>query len=879
MHLSNKRKNHDSALITYLQKPAKSSLKLCLLYSGWLMGYLPVAGAEEMYFDPNSLDPRGGGVAADLDIFSHGEQLPGVYRVDIYLNHSRIENREVTFVMDDRKLSPLFTVRELDDMGVNTSAFSHLVKVGADKTISDIGKYISEATTEFDFSRQRLDILVPQASLKTDVRNSVDPTQWDQGIPVFILNYNLTGSRYNYDNSNDTSNAFLNLGTGANLGAWRLRNNSTYTYTKNNAHSQNYYNYDDTHNGHYDDTGDQQHWQSINTYIQRDIQRLEAQLTLGETTTSGTLFDSLSFRGAQIASDDSMLPDSQRGFAPVVRGIVNSSAQITIRQNGYVIYQIYVAPGPYAIRDLYATAGSGDLQVTVKEENGNERTFIQPYSSVPLMQREGRLRYEFSAGQYRSTVNSAREPGFGQGSLIYGISNTNTIYGGITGSPDYAAALFGVGQGLGDFGSISLDVTQANTRLADDSEHQGQSYRLQYSKDIFQSGTTFTLAGYRYSTSGYYDFNEANEVDSDSHDYVYQGYNKRSRLQVQVSQTMGDLGSLYLTAYQQDYWGKEGYERNTSAGYNINLKGISLALSFNNTENTEMGGHDYQYALSVQIPLSRFLSNSWITFSTQADSQHRATQSVTLNGQVLENNNLNYMVRESVGNKGQGNGGGGNLYYKGTYGNLQTGYSYTKNSQQYTAGLQGGIIVHPYGLTLSQPLGDTVTLIRAPGASGVQVQNQPGVSTDWRGYAVVPYAVNYRANRIGLSPQSLNDNVDILETVQTVTPTKGAVVLANFDTRIGSRVLVTVRNGNQYVPFGTTATLYSHNIETGKEEELSHGIVGEKGELYMSGVPNEAYVKLRWGKGIKEACVAKLQLVDAPLTSGIVITSALCHTQ
>ncbi len=860
------------------------AIRIYVLGLGGGLLCFPVVGAEKLYFDPHSLDPRSG-VAADLDVFARGEQLPGTYRVDIFLNKTAVTNRDVIFVMEKGTLHPQLKVQELADMNINMAAFPKLNALSSETIITDLGLYIPGATTHFDFSHQRLDILVPQEFLKINARNAVDPARWDQGLSAFLMNYSLNGSRNNYEQGSDTSNAFLNLGTGANLGAWRLRNNSTYTYTHNSSpiNSNSTTTNPNDQDNYYDDSGtsgSQRHWQSINTYLQRDIQRLGGQLTLGEGTTSGMLFDSLLFRGALLASDDSMLPDSQRGFAPVVRGIANSSAQITVRQNGYVIYQTYVPPGPYAIRDIYATTGSGDLQVTVREENGTERSFTQPYSSVPLMQREGWLRYEFTAGQYRSTSDNAREPGFGQGNLVYGISNTTTIYGGVTGSQDYTSAMMGVGQGLDSFGSISLDVTQANTRLQDQSQHHGQSYRLQYAKDVFQSGTTFTLAGYRYSTSGFYDFNEANEIPAYPNDDWNHGYNKRSKVQIQISQTMGSYGSLYLTAYQQDYWGQTGYERNVSAGYSVSLQGISMGLSVNNSRPAGGGSSDYQYAFNVQIPLDRFLSNSWLSFATQTDNHDRASQSVTLNGQTLEDNNLNYMVRESVGNKGEGNGGGGNLSYKGTYGNAQAGYSYTRTSQQYTAGVQGGIIVHPYGVTLSQPLGDTVTLVRAPGASGVKIQNQSGVSTDWRGYAVVPYAINYHDNRVAISPASLNDNVDITDTVKTVTPTKGAVVLANFDTLIGNRVLVTLRSSGRNVPFGATANLYSMDKDhPGEEKEISSGIVGENGELYLSGVPDNAYVKVRWGRETGQICKAVLPIADVTMSSGVVITSADCKIQ
>lgn len=868
-----------SSISSFGRLALRSAPPVVLLSACWLLPSFSARADGELYFNPYSLDPRGGGVAADLDVFSRGEQLPGNYRVDVYLNRSRVASRDVVFVMEGNVLRPELTVKELSDFGVNTAAFPTLMALGPQAVITDPGKYISEASTKFDFSRQRLDILVPQASLRFDARNAVDPSRWDQGLSAFLMNYNLTGGRNTYDSGGDTTNAFLNLGTGINVGAWRLRNNSTYTYAKNNA-SHRTYSSDEYNEDLYGDTynqGSRRSWQSINTYAQRDIQSLGGQLTLGEGSTSGTVFESIQYRGAQLASDDSMLPDSQRGFAPVVRGIANSSAQITVRQNGYVIYQTYVAPGPYVIRDLYATTGSGNLQVSVREEGGIERSYTQAYSSVPLMQRDGRLRYEFTAGQYRSSYGEAKEPGFGQASLIYGLSNTTTVYGGVTGSPDYAAGVAGVGLGLGNLGSVSFDVTQANTRLQNNSRHQGQSYRVQYAKDVFQSGTTFTLAGYRYSTSGFFDFNEANEIRPDAKDQWRWGYNKRSRMQMQISQSVGDYGSLYVNAYQQNYWGMSGSERNFSAGYNMSFKnGVNLGLSATSSFTPGGTGSDQQYALTVQIPLN-FMGNSWVTSTTQTDSRKRVSESVTVHGQTLEDNNLNYTVRQSYGNRDVGSGGGANLNYKGTYGNAQAGYSYTADSQQYTGGLQGGVVVHPYGVTMSQPLGETVTLVRAPGASGVRVQNQPGIRTDGRGYAVVPYATTYRENRVGLSPDSLGDDVDITDTVKTVVPTRGAIVLADFKTRTGSRALVTLSGPSGMVPFGATATLLSKNADTGKEEDIGSGIVGENGELYLTGVPDEARLKAKWGNETGQSCSAVLSLANVQSAGGVKNLIAICE--
>ncbi|MGC6746279.1 fimbria/pilus outer membrane usher protein [Escherichia coli] len=63
---------------------------------------------------------------------------------------------------------------------------------------------------------------------------------------------------------------------------------------------------------------------------------------------------------------------------------------------------------------------------------------------------------------------------------------------------------FGIGKNMGALGALSVDMTQANSTLPDDSQHDGQSVRILYNKSLNESGTNIQLVGYRYSTSGYF---------------------------------------------------------------------------------------------------------------------------------------------------------------------------------------------------------------------------------------------------------------------------------------------------------------------------------------------------------------------------------------
>ncbi|MDE9500070.1 fimbria/pilus outer membrane usher protein, partial [Xenorhabdus bovienii] len=100
---------------------------------------------------------------------------------------------------------------------------------------------------------------------------------------------------------------------------------------------------------------------------------------------------------------------------------------------------------------------------------------------------------------------------------------------------------------------------------------------------------------------------------------------------------------------------------------------------------------------------------------------------------------------------------------------------------------------------------------RTNGVQGIKVQNYSGIKTDWQGHAIVPYVSSYRKNRIALDTNSMGNNVDIDINTQTIVPTRGSLTLANFQTRIGHRVLLTFSHNDKEIPFGEIATLEQEN--------------------------------------------------------------------
>ncbi|MCG8709350.1 fimbrial biogenesis outer membrane usher protein [Brenneria sp. 4F2] len=778
----------------------------------------------QVWFNPSAIDNADGSISdTDLQHFNNGGQRPGRYNTAIYVNDNYVLREQVEFInSQDGSLIPLLNLDLISRLGINPGPIAQQEQASPPSERRQGVGAIPHASTTFDITLQRLDISIPQAYLSPRTQGAISRDLWQDGLPTMMVGYSASGARTWTKGAKSSDNRFLGLNSGINLGGWRLRNYSTYVANDRSTK-----------------------WNSINSTLSHDVRAINGQLLLGDANTRGDLFDSVKMRGIQLVSQDAMLPDSQRGFAPVIRGIAATSAMVTVRQNNVIIYQTYVAPGAFEFHDLYPTGSNGDLYVTVEGVDGSKHEFIQPFSSVPNMLREGNFRYELNLGEYQSVSKSADSPNLMLGSLFYGVSNSLTLYGGGIVAEGYHSGALGAGIGLGQLGSLSFDVIAAKATTAEDQRRQGYAYRVQYAKTVTATDTTLTLSSYRYSTEGYYSLQEANERATING-------NKKSRFQLVLSQSTGSVGNLYFSGYQQDYRQNGHKERNLNVGWNISHSGVNYNVGYALSK-TSYGILDRQLTFSLQIPLDRWLSNTWTTATTTVKNHRRNQTQLGIGGTALADNNLSYSLQQSYDHQNRDNSGNASINYKNAYSEANAGYNYAADTRQFNAALRGGIVAHPYGVTLSQPLSDTLMLVRAADTAGIKVRNNVGVATDWRGYAVVPYASAYRNNSIALDMRSLPANAELDEPVKNIVPSYGALVLADFQVRKGYRALITLTHQGKAVPFGAS-------VMTDGEPE-STGIVADNGEVYLSGLPATGALHVSWGK--HQSCAVNYRLDDA----------------
>ena len=356
---------------------------------------------------------------------------PGRYQVQLSLNLSPLPEQEIDFIEgpNGKGLQPCLTAELLRTLDLREQALES--PLPDDDRCVNLVQLVPHASADFDPAQLHLSLSIPQIALRQDRSGSVPEARWSNGINAAFISYQASAQHTRQRDGRSRSSQDLYLNSGLNVGPWRLRSKQALR----------------------EDTDGERRWTRSDTYAQRDLPGLQANLTLGETFTNSDMFRSVRFTGAQVASDTGMLPDAMQHYAPVIRGVAQSRAKVEILHNGYPIYSSYVAPGPYAIDDLSVGSGHGELEVVITEADGQVRRFTQPYSSMGSLLRDGVWRYSATAGRYDG-AEQLDDPLFWQATLARGGAWDTTLYGGLLSSEYYNASVLGMARDIGHVGAL-----------------------------------------------------------------------------------------------------------------------------------------------------------------------------------------------------------------------------------------------------------------------------------------------------------------------------------------------------------------------------------------------------------------------------------------
>lgn len=784
------------------------------------------------------------GSQSDLSRFEQGSLLPGTYNADILINGSNVGRRDLVARADDQGEVQLCLGPELFELlGLNEArlevarasgdkANEGLQPLPSEETCAPLSRYVPGASSDFDVGEMSLSLSIPQAYLVRNPRGWVDPSQWETGITAATLNYSVNHSRQRNE-QREFNRTSATLDAGLNLGEWRVHHTGYLQHTDMDGTS----------------------YTAGTTQVRRNLPSMRAQLTLGEASTMGDMLAPVNYRGVNLRTDPRMLPDSQREFAPVVRGVAQTNARVTIRQREQVLHESMVAPGPFEIDDFHAIGASGDIEVEITEADGRVERFTIPYTAMPELLRPGQSRYSVTAGELLDDRWSEK-PRFVEATLRRGLGNQFTGYAGVTVAEGYTGAVVGAAWNTA-IGAISGDVTLSDARLPGNAQaagerRRGQSYRVAFNKALFSNNTNITMAAYRYSTSDFLTLADAMHLASELKEGKSgQGLvRQRSRVDLTINQQLGERwGTLYFNGGSTDFWGDSRRQTSFSLGYSNRLGPGSVTLTARRTLESSLFGDGPSKAsnsiyLGYSMPLGKAPAAPRLDAGISRESSGSHGERLGMSASLGERNQGGY--NGYVSRDSQRTSYGAGAYYQ--FPSVQVTGSYSKSgaSQQVTLGATGGVVLHGDGITLSQRLGETPGLVHIPGAKGVAVGHMNGVKTDSRGYAVVPHMSPFRRNEINVDPTGMSMDIELSAASVSAIPNAGAIVKMVLPTEQGRNALI-----EALLPDGTPLA-FGNDVTTADGTVV--GVVGQGSRLWVRGIEEQGELFVRVGMEADQQC-------------------------
>ncbi|MFP2240617.1 fimbria/pilus outer membrane usher protein [Pseudescherichia vulneris] len=751
-----------------------------------------------------------------------GYVMPGDYPLTLNVNGTEVREVMVTYATpesDPHDSKPCLTPEMVGLFGLKEEAAESLVwKNSADKRCLDETSLPGMIATG-DLSTGSLKISLPQAWLEYSVPGWDPPSRWDEGIAGVLFDYSLNASKSHMlsSHSPDTTSLSGSGTAGANLGPWRLRADwQASRYSSGNNTTQNF------------------DWARF--YLYRALPKLGAKLTLGESDLDSALFDSFRFVGGSLVTDDAMLPPNLQGYAPEVTGVARTNAKVTISQQGRVIYESQVAPGPFRIQDL-SSAVSGQLDVRVEEQDGRVQTFQVDTATIPYLTRPGIVRYKFAAGRPTDWEHRMQDETFATGEFSWGISNGWSLFGGLVGAKKYKALAMGIGRDLLSLGALSFDITESRADLPNGQQKRGASYRLSYSKRFEKIDGQVTFAGYRFSEQDFMSMNDY--LEARYHDSDWGGLNwgrQKELYTVTVSKAFRDWKmSLYGNYSHRTYWNRPDSDR-----YSLTLskyldvgrwKNISLSLTGYRSET--WGVKDDGVYASVSVPWGNGQSLSYSGQNTTSGTSQTVGWYNTLDG----NNSYSIQAGTGSGNKTMASG---YLTHNGDLANSTLSASYYEGNYA-TLGLsmQGGLTATRHGAALHPDgmNGSTRLMIDTGDAAGVPLKRGGAIQkTNAFGVGVLGNLNSYGRNSVGVDVNSLGDNMEVGHPLTELTMTEGAIGYRKIDVLLGRKMMAVMKFSDGSSPaFGATVWRGTHQT----------GVVDDGGSVWLAGVDPGAKMEVR----------------------------------
>ncbi|QIF94192.1 fimbria/pilus outer membrane usher protein [Proteus vulgaris] len=707
----------------------------------------------------------------------------GFYHSIIYVNNRKKMAKLLYFKSIDNKLIPCLSINDLTSLGIDTE-FYKITK--ENQEIIPLIDYLIDF--KYQFSNQKLNLIIPQKALIKKTDYVINEQDWDNGITALFTQYSYS-IKYHQKKSFEQK---LNLHSGINIGAWRIRSQNEFNWTKDNYQSK---------------------LSSIYTY--RQINSFSSLFYTGKFSPTTRILSNDKIIGFQLISNNLIANKNLYANSPIIEGTADTQAQVIIKQGDKIIYETTVPPGPFLLNSL-PSIGSEKLILEIKETDGRVKVSTHYFTSLPNQLNKGSYQYNIISGTLTNHPNN-KNALFILSEFSYGLSQKITSYSAIKKQDNQQKYLSGLSLDLGFLGGLATDISYEKNN------NDKIKYQFRYQKNIPITQTYFT------SGMSFYQYLD----NSLSKNRIKKNYS------LSLSQNINELGFISLYYYDKKY-------HNSSKEFEI---GASFSSSFNRVSyhlkydfKKEKHFPDHYFSFNFHIPIGNSENYQWINNQTNYQINNKRYINSTNIGGTLLNNNLGYSInyQHTHHPKRKYNQFSANTRYQNNYQSYSFSGNKSENNYNLNFLVNGALVLHSEGITLTPRLGKTFALVNTQGITGIKTSFSPNLETDIFGNLILNNITPYRINKIKLNTATLPQSVETEYYSKSIIPTLGAISKVTFPMKTGYRIIFKSKTP---LPFASKVTVLD------KEDNIiSQGLVTEKNIIFLSGIPDNGLIKVKWGK-------------------------------
>ncbi|WP_256219484.1 fimbria/pilus outer membrane usher protein [Pseudomonas sp. PAMC 26793] len=711
--------------------------------------YAAQPGTQLLGFDLATLQARGIDPGVARYFRSAARFTEGVRVVGLTVNGDRIGLADVRF---NHEGELCFTRGLLDRAGLQVPSRVLNKDAAVDQACHDFLSEYPNTVATLRPGSEEVFLVVPTQALRELQRGS---GHYVRGGTAGMLNYDLQGSN---SHSREDTNRYFSASTevGFNFGDWIARSRQLYISTDGRSTTEHLF-----------------------AYAQRDWGPLASTLQLGQISGTSPVFGGVQLLGAQLFPDG--VASGSSGGGVVVEGIALSQSRVEVRQSGALIYTTVVPEGPFSLNNLPLLNGTSDLQVSVIETRGGQRSFVVPAASfratVPV-----KTGYTAGLGKVRDVDRSgAKEPLLGMASGTWALGKNSTLSSGVQGTDSYNSVGLALDSSFGERFSLGL-----RNNLARDRKKKLQGMRNSVSLGGMLPGNVQVSLSATTQTPGYREVLDTVRTVAGENDVA----RFKNQYTAGVSWAAAQVGA-FSAGYSRATHFNSRSTQNVYGSWNKDFSyanvGVTVDSQVGSSGKTRGDNDGVGVRLQVTVPLGRERSLS----SFARHQGRRSSMGTTYTERVDET--LNYELRgerDLRGDREQAVGGWVNTLSR--YAQVGAGVDRDASSTRYSGQLQGAVVAHDRGVTFTPyRVEDTFGVASAGDIAGARISTPQGpVWTDRWGMAVLPGLPAYQVSQLEIEGKSLPRQVDIKNGTKVLEAGRGSFSKVDFEVVKVRRVLL-----------------------------------------------------------------------------------------